>query len=69
MSVVYSAMIVTIALYTSFGALGYLVYGGDIESSITLNLRSSVIWLSVYVMQCIVVLVNIMPHPPSQIYG
>ena len=48
---VYSAMAVTIALYTSFGALGYLVYGADVKSSITLNLYSSVIWLSMYVLQ------------------
>ena len=69
MSVVYSAMIVTIALYASFGALGYLVYGGDIQSSITLNLRSSIIWLSVYVIQSIVAPVSVMPYSFRQIYG
>ena len=53
---VYSAMAVTIVLYASFGALGYLVYGAEIKSSITLNLYSSIVWLSMYVWLSVYVL-------------
>ena len=53
---VYSAMAVIVILYASFGALGYLVYGADIKSSITLNLYSSIVWLSMYVWLSVYVL-------------
>lgn len=37
--VVYAAMALVVVLYASFGALGYMVYGNDIKSSITLSLN------------------------------
>ncbi len=39
--VVYSAMVMVILLYFIFGTTGYIVYGSNIEASITLNLKSS----------------------------
>ena len=39
-SVIFGAMIIVTLLYTVFGTMGYLVYGSDIKSSITLNLHS-----------------------------
>ena len=38
--VIYGAMIIVTLLYTVFGTMGYLVYGSEIKSSITLNLHS-----------------------------
>ena len=37
--VVYAAIALVVVLFVSFGALGYVVYGQDIKSSITLNLN------------------------------
>lgn len=34
-------MTVVTALFIEFGVLGYVVYGTDIQPSITLNLRSN----------------------------
>ena len=39
--VVFGAMVIVTLLYFSFGTTGYIVYGEDIEASITLNLKSS----------------------------
>ena len=36
--VIYVAMTMVTLLYTSFGLFGYLVYGDNIQASITLNL-------------------------------
>lgn len=38
--VIYGAMVIVTLLYTVFGTVGYLVYGNNIKSSITLNLSS-----------------------------
>lgn len=46
-SVVTKAMILVTLLYFVFGTTGYIVYGKDIEASITLNLHSSMrLWAS-----------------------
>ena len=39
--VIIAAMAVTTTLYASFGVLGYLTYGDNLEGSITLNLNST----------------------------
>ena len=36
--VVYTGMLTVTILYSAFGLIGYLVYGDDIQPSITLNL-------------------------------
>lgn len=38
--VIYGAMTIVTILYTVFGTIGYIVYGNNIQSSITLNLKS-----------------------------
>ena len=39
--VIYAAMSVVTILYSVFGLVGYLVYGSDVQGSITLNLCST----------------------------
>ena len=38
--IIFAAMMIVILLYVIFGTMGYIVYGNDIKSSITLNLES-----------------------------
>ena len=54
--VVYVSMALVVVLYAGFGALGYMVYGQDIKSSITLSLNGhnrtgAKVW--VYILQLI----------------
>ena len=44
--VIYGAMVIVTLLYIIFGTVGYLVYGNDVLSSITLNLKSPMIAVS-----------------------
>ena len=40
MRVVYISMVIITTLFISFAGLGYLAYGDDVKSSLTLNLTS-----------------------------
>lgn len=50
--VVIIAMVTITILYAGFGTLGYLAFGDDIDSSITLNLPKDKHLHSVYVDVC-----------------
>ena len=44
--VVFAGMVVVTSLYCIFSVMGYMVYGDDVEASITLNLSSTHTWTS-----------------------